>query len=138
MNKTDRKNKTNLNVTWPTTGGYFTIAELGIANPDFIEITLRVRVDKAIKKDGTVSVIGYKNSGKGRPKMILAMNPVSQELLDKAYADGVQPVESKSLVNIMNVPAPVVVTTPVAPEDHTVKGVDVIINPVAVISTMLD
>ncbi len=103
MNKTDRKNKTNLAIKWPENGKLFTIKELWKDyNPDFIEITLRVRLDKAIK-DKTVSVIGYKNVGKGRPITILAMNPITQELLDKAYADGIQPPEIKPLVTVLNV-----------------------------------
>lgn len=101
MNKTDRKNKTNLTVTWPPIGTLFTIKELLASNPGFYEITLRVRLDKAIKKDKLVSVIGHKNVGKGRPTMVLAMNPVSQELLDSAYASGIQPPEIKPHVTIV-------------------------------------
>lgn len=108
MNKTDRKNKTNLVVKWPEHGKLFTIKDdlwLGL-NPDFVEITLRVRLDKAIKKDKTVSIIGYKNVGKGRPTMILSMNPITQELLDKAYAEGIQPPEeNKPVVTVMTVTA---------------------------------
>jgi len=131
MNKTDRKNKTNLAVIWPENGKLFTIKELWKdLNKDFVEITLRVRLDKAIKKDKTVAIIGYKNVGKGRPQMILAMNPITQDLLDKAYADGIQPPEIKPLVTVMDVKPqtstsdstpstvvtdiPVSITTPVA------------------------
>ena len=46
MKKTDRKNKTNLTVTWPS--NVFTIKELNAQNTDFVEITLRVRMKKAI------------------------------------------------------------------------------------------
>lgn len=113
MNKTDRKNKTNLTVNWPAQGTYFTVKELWQQhNPDFIEITLRVRVDKAIKKDKTVAIIGYKNVGKGRPTMILAMNPVTQDLLDKAYKDGIQPPENKPLVTVMDVTTPISTSDP--------------------------
>jgi hypothetical protein len=122
MNKTDRKNKTNLTVNWPAQGNYFTVKELWKQhNPDFIEITLRVRVDKAIKKDKTIAIIGYKNVGKGRPTMILAMNPISQELLNKAYADGIQPPEIKPLVTVMDV-----TTTPISTsEPATVLTADI-------------
>ena len=102
MNKTDRKNKTNLNVTWPAVGGCFTLTDLMALNPGFIQITLRVRLDNAIKKDKSVTLIGYKNFGKGRPKMILAMSPITQELLDKAYAEGVQPPEVRPIVSAIN------------------------------------
>jgi hypothetical protein len=114
MNKTDRKNKTNLVVNWPSQGNYFTVKELlEKHNPNFIEITLRVRVDKAIKKDKSVAIIGYKNVGKGRPTMILAMNPVTQDLLDRAYKDGIQPPEIKPLVTVMDV------TTSISTSDTT-------------------
>lgn len=110
MNKTDRKNRTNLVVTWPTNGGYFEIKELKVCNPEFKDITLRVRLDKAIKKDKIVTVIGSRNSGKGRPTMVMAMAPVTQELLEKAYKDGIQPPDSQPLttmVNITNVTTPI-------------------------------
>lgn len=102
-NKTDRKNKTNLNVVWPEHGKLFTIKDLHAANPEFVEITLRVRVDRAIKKDNTVTIIGYKNTGKGRPTMILAMSPVSQKMIDDAYATGIQPPEIKPIVSAITV-----------------------------------
>lgn len=126
-NKTDRKNKTNLSVNWPTHGECFTIAELLANNPDFVEITLRVRVDRAIKKDGMVKLVGHKNVGKGRPKMMLAMEPVSKELLEKAYnQDGIQPPDvmiNKPLVNVINVSTPVAVQTSESEEtdDTTVE-----------------
>lgn len=107
MNKTDRKNKTNLVMNWPEHGNLFTIKDLLAANPEFVEITLRVRVDKAIKKENTVAIIGYKNTGKGRPTMIMSMNPVTQELLDSAYASGIQPPEIKPIVSVIDVSAPV-------------------------------
>lgn len=110
MNKTDRKNKTNLSVNWPEHGKLFTIKELMSANPEFVEITLRVRVDKAIKKDGLVSIVGYKNTGKGRPTMILAMSPVTQQMLDDAYASGIQPPDIKPVVSVVDVATPVSTT----------------------------
>jgi hypothetical protein len=122
MNKTDRKNKTNLNVNWPEHGKMFTIKELMASNPEFIEITLRVRVDKAIKKDGTVAIIGYKNTGKGRPTMILAMAPVTQQMLDDAYATGIQPPEIKPVVSVIDV------TTPVSTTESTQPTTDVAID----------
>lgn len=117
MNKTDRKNKTNLIVNWPASGGYFTIKDLLGMNPDFKEITLRVRVDRSIKKDKTVAILGYKNSGKGRPNMILAMHPVTQELLDKAYnQDDIQPTEVRPLINVINVTS---ISTPVLTSENS-------------------
>lgn len=109
MNKTDRKNKTNLVVNWPTHGGHFTINELIALNPEFKTITLRVRVDNA-KKEGNVVEIGSKNMGKGRPQLVLAMAPVSKELLDKAYnQDKIQPPEN-SVVNVIDTTTPISTT----------------------------
>jgi hypothetical protein len=103
MNKTDRKNKTDLTLAWPTSGGHFTIKDLQKLNPEFKEITLRVHVDRA-KKDKVVSVIGSRNQGKGRPEMILAMTPVEQKLLDQAYnVDGIVPLDGKPLISISEV-----------------------------------
>lgn len=122
MNKTDRKNKTNLVVTWPQHGNLFTIKDLLAANPDFVEITLRVRVDKAIKKDNAVAIIGYKNTGKGRPTMILSMTPVTQEMLDAAYATGIQPPDTKPVVSVIDV------TTPVSTSEPTSVTTDIPID----------
>ena len=47
--KIERKNRTILNVNWPKTP-YFTIEELWILNPQFVNITLRVRLTKEIEK----------------------------------------------------------------------------------------
>jgi len=125
MNKTDRKNKTNLVINWPEHGKLFTIKDLLASNPDFVEITLRVRVDKAIKKDNTVSIIGYKNTGKGRPTMILSMAPITQKLLDDAYASGIQPPESKPVVAVIDVTTPVSTSeTPESTEPSPEIGVE--------------
>lgn len=104
MNKTDRKNKTKMKLNWPTTGNYFTIKDLLVINPDFKPITLRVHVKTALEKDKIASVIGHRNQGKGRPEMIMAMNPVSQELLDNTYKeDNILPPDSSSMVKVMDV-----------------------------------
>jgi hypothetical protein len=127
MNKTDRKNKTNLVVTWPEHGKLFTIKDLLAANPEFVEITLRVRVDKAIKKERTVAVIGYKNTGKGRPTMMLAMAPITQEFLDAAYATGIQTPEIKPIVSVIDVTTPVSTSdTPTATTDIPVDATEAI------------
>lgn len=117
MNKTDRKNKTNLVINWPEHGKLFTIKDLLNENPEFVEITLRVRLDKAIKKEKTVSIIGHKNTGKGRPTMILAMTPVTQEMLNSAYETGIQPPDIKPVVSVIDVTtsdmSPVITDIPV-------------------------
>ena len=66
IKKTNRKNKTNLTVKWLK--GFFTIEDLNAANSNFVEITLRSRVNSA-KKDNVIDDIGCIHNGKGRPKI---------------------------------------------------------------------
>lgn len=78
MKKTDRKNKTNLTVKWPK--NIFTIKELNAENPEFVEITLRVRLKKAIES-GEVSEMGVLHNGKGRPTiMFVCGNPTADHI----------------------------------------------------------
>ena len=78
MKKTDRKNKTNLTVTWPT--NIFTIKELNDANSEFVEITLRVRLKKAVET-GEVNEIGVLHNGKGRPTIVFVYgNPTAAHI----------------------------------------------------------
>jgi len=78
MKKTDRKNKTNLTVKWPK--NIFTIKELNAANPEFVEITLRVRLKKAIES-GEVNEMGVLHNGKGRPTiMFVCGNPTANHI----------------------------------------------------------
>jgi hypothetical protein len=119
MKKTNRKNKTNLVVNWPN--GHYTVDSLFAENPDFIKITLRVRLNKAIS-DKSVAVIGTRNGGKGRPKLVFTSTPVTKDVIDAAKQDGVLVENESTLVNIVavsNQPEPteptqtVVTTTPV-------------------------
>ena len=101
MKKTDRKNKTGLNVKWPA--GIFTIEECHAANPEFINITLRVRIKNAIS-DGTLNEIGYLHNGKGRPRLVLVNGPITQEHVAEAKSRTV--ILKKDLsVNVMNISA---------------------------------
>jgi len=124
VKKTQRKNNTNLTVKWPGTSSYFTIKDLLASNPDFVEITLRVRLKKAIDEEKTVGVIGTTNPGKGRPSLVFAMRPVLQSVLDSAKAAGIQLDDQTKLVNVMTVAAPTTVvpttTTPVVVSSKTV------------------
>jgi hypothetical protein len=115
-NKTERKNKTNLEVNWPATGELFTVKDLLTINPGFVEITLRTRLDKAVKKDGLVTVVGTKNTGKGRPTTIHTMSPVSSDVLEKAYASGIQPPDVKPVA---------VLTVSAVPESSTAQEVSI-------------
>jgi len=114
-NKTTRKNRTNLTLKWPT-NEYFTVNELFDANPEFIRITLRVRLKKEIEDSKTVAVIGTKKGNHGRPAMVYSMTPVNQEVIDRARADGVDVVGDNDLVKVLEI-APVnestTVVTPV-------------------------
>ena len=101
MKKTDRKNKTNLTVTWPK--NIFTIEELNQKNPEFVNITLRVRLKKSIS-DNMVSEVGYLHNGKGRPRLVLACSPITQEHIAEAKSKGVVLKDGLS-VNVLSVNA---------------------------------
>jgi hypothetical protein len=81
MKKTDRKNKTNLTVKWPK--NIFTIKELNAANPEFVEITLRVRLKKAIES-GEVNEMGVLHNGKGRPTIVFVHGNPSSNHIEEA------------------------------------------------------
>lgn len=114
--KTERKNKTNQVITWPSNNEYFTIDTLSQSNQHMLtssgsDITLRVRLDDAIKKKNLVAVIGTRNCGKGRPKLAFAMTPVQQTALDKAKSEGIMLVDESKLVPVMQI-KPVVANEP--------------------------
>ena len=120
------KSKVNRPVVWPQPGTLFSIKELHTLNPEFPEITLRVRVTNAIEKDKTVSFVGHKNKQKGRPTMILTVGSVTTDVINKAIADGVQVADStKALVNVINV------KTPISTEDNP-PAVSVAASPISV------
>lgn len=100
--KTNRKNKTNLTVTWPSANKYFTIADLMETNKEFIPITLRVRLKNAID-DGTVAEIGTIHGGKGRPKLAFAMNPVTEDVLATARQAEVVLHDKYNTVKVLDV-----------------------------------
>jgi len=116
--KTERKNKTNQVVTWPTRNEYFTIDSLIETNQHMLtssgsDITLRVRLTDLVEKKKQAARIGTYNRGKGRPKNAYAMTPVTQSALDKAKADGIILLDETELVPIMQI-TPVTEPTPVA------------------------
>lgn len=100
--KTDRKNKTNLTVTWPSNDTYFGVSELSNLNKDFIAITLRVRLKNALD-EGIVTQIGTVHGGKGRPKLAFAMNPVTESAITTARAAGVVLIDKYNIVNVLDV-----------------------------------
>lgn len=102
IKKTDRKNKTNQVITWPSNDSYFTIDSLLNSNVDFKEITLRVRVKNAIQ-DGTIVELGTIHGGKGRPKLAFAMAPVTDKAIQSAKNAEVLLKNCYSTVNVMNI-----------------------------------
>jgi hypothetical protein len=100
--KTNRKNKTNLTVTWPSADKYFTIVDLMETNKEFIPITLRVRLKNAID-DGTVAEIGTIHGGKGRPKLAFTMNPVTEDVLATARQAEVVLHDKYNTVKVLDV-----------------------------------
>jgi len=89
-------------VTWPTTS-YFTIEELQDMNSKFINITLRVRLTNAIE-DGKVAEIGAMSGGKGRPRKVFSLTPITQTVLNKARKNEINLVENvDKLINVINV-----------------------------------
>ena len=112
--KTERKNKTNQAIIWPSNNDYFTIDNLIASNQHMLtssgsDITLRVRLSDAITKKNLVAAIGTRNCGKGRPKLAFAMMPVSQMALDKAKEEGIMLLDETKLIPIMQI-RPVVAT----------------------------
>jgi hypothetical protein len=102
--KTDRKNKTNLTVTWPSNDTYFGVSELTNLNKDFIAITLRVRLKNALD-EGVVTQIGTVHGGKGRPKLAFVMSPVTEAAITSARSAGVVLVDKYNTVNVLDVKA---------------------------------
>lgn len=89
--KKNKKNKTNQVVAWPT-AMLFTIKELHLLNPKFVEITLRVRLSKAIEAR-RVAEIGSIPGDTGRPQKVFSMMPVTKMTLERARAEHVNLVD---------------------------------------------
>jgi len=119
MKKTDRKNKTNLVVTWPT--NLFSIEELNNANSDFVNITLRVRLKKAID-NGQVGEVGYLHNGKGRPRVVLACTPITEQHIIEAKNRGCL-IKDGLNINVVKIDNKVVETTPVVVENVSTENV---------------
>jgi hypothetical protein len=106
MKKTDRKNKTNLTVTWPS--NVFTIKELNANNPEFVEITLRVRMKKAMES-GEITDIGVLHNGKGRPTLVFVYGTPTKEHIEEAKSRQVilKDASSVNVIKITNMPTAV-------------------------------
>lgn len=92
MSKTTKKN--NAAIEWPS-NAYFTIHDLAKQHPNFINITLRFRVKRALENKEIV-VIGKVKPPIGRPQLVFAKTNPSAELLVAATAAGVLPLEDKT------------------------------------------
>lgn len=107
IRKTQRKNKTKQVIAWPSHDTYFTIDTLIQSNTHMLtssgsDITLRVRLNKAVTEENLVAVIGQKNSGKGRPQLVFAMRPVKQSAVDKAKTDSIS-IDMPKVVSVMEI-----------------------------------
>ena len=107
IRKTQRKNKTKQVISWPSHDEYFTIDSLVETNPHMLtstgsDITLRVRLNKAIGEEDLVAVIGQKNCGKGRPQLVFAMRPVKQSVIEKAKNDSIN-LDMPKIMNVMEI-----------------------------------
>lgn len=130
IKKTNRKNKTNLSVNW--VNGFFTIEDLHAANPNFVEITLRSRLNIA-KKENQIAEIGCIHSGKGRPKLVFANTPVTKEVLETARQAGVifnENYDSIAVVSVDSVKITIDEEAALAAEDTAVEEAssDMMIN----------
>jgi hypothetical protein len=123
--KTDRKNKTNQVIKWPSADSFFTVKTLHADNSDFKEITLRVRLKNALE-EGLISDLGTINGGKGRPTIAFAMNPVSPKALEAAKTAEVL-LHERYTVNVVNIksdstPTNSTVKTPTVTQSETVNA----------------
>ena len=99
MKKTDRKNKINQTVTYPSC--IFTIKELNELNPDIVTISLRDKVKKAIKR-GELNVIGVLPNGKGRTTLVHVFGSITKSIIDEAKSKGVH-LNRELLVEMVNI-----------------------------------
>lgn len=106
MKKTDRKNKTNQIVNWPS--NIFTIKELNVQNPDFVEITLRTRMKKSMDS-GEITDIGVLHNGKGRPTLVFVYGTATNEHIEEAKSRQVilKDVSNVNVIKITNTPTTV-------------------------------
>jgi hypothetical protein len=127
MKKTDRKNKTNQTINWPS--NIFTIKELNAQNPDFVEITLRTRMKKSMDS-GEITDIGVLHNGKGRPTLVFVYGTVTNEHIEEAKSRQVilKDVSNVNVIKITNTPTTVdifdrkSVETRINVQNNTVKA----------------
>ena len=82
-------NKHKAPIVWPE--GHFTIDDIhNKIVPDMVMITLRFRVKRALE-DKVIQTIGRIKPPIGRPKLVFAKSPATQEVIDAPRAAGVLP-----------------------------------------------
>jgi hypothetical protein len=98
------KIKPNIIPVWPKKDLYFSFDDLKEFNPTTVVITLRSKLTKCILNNIVVE-IGVLSGGKGRPKKIYALSPVTSTMLDKAESKGIVLVEKarERLINVVSV-----------------------------------
>jgi hypothetical protein len=111
-----KKNKTNQVVMWPT-ATLFSLQELHRLNPKFVEITLRVRLTKAIEA-GTVAEVGCIPGEKGRPRKVFSSTPITKITLDRARSERINLADGvEKLIHVVSVTnqKPQTAITPTSP-----------------------
>lgn len=101
--KTERKNKINLVVKWPTSP-FFTLEDVFSLQPDAKRITLRVRFGKELTAERAVE-IGSKTGEQGRPRKVYAFTPVPESTLKLAQSQRIALVDQNRLQKLMTLPS---------------------------------
>jgi hypothetical protein len=97
------KQRNSRNINWPSSSNYFTFEELAALNPDVNLATLRVDLKNAITESKKVVVIGNITGNKGRPKLIHAMAPVIQDVVDKARENDNIIINESKLIEVLDI-----------------------------------
>jgi hypothetical protein len=112
--------KSKTPIVWPE--GHFTIDQVQTSHPDMVNITLRFRVKKATE-NGEIATIGRLKPAIGRPKLVFAKTPVTEDVIKAAYATGVlPPLDDSTRVPVINVKQSVKAVVPTVPATTDVKA----------------
>jgi hypothetical protein len=126
IKKTDKvSTRSKLVINFPEV---FTVSDIKKQHPESVEITLRFRINKAVE-DGKVVAIAKIPRQIGRPALVYATAPVTQEKRDAAVAMGGQNLDEfmtpSTSVKVDAPATPVVETTTVAPVSEVVVSASV-------------
>jgi hypothetical protein len=95
-------NKNKIEIKWPNKETHFTVNDLFDLNPDIKEITVRLRLSKAVEQK-SVAKIGTLSGSKGAPKIVYSMTPVNQSTIDNANKNGISMVGERELINVLDI-----------------------------------